>query len=285
MSWIDALEDFVEKIERAHTEAFSISYLQPPEPIEIKPTPSLERVSDCQLCQALKLQVEKMKKARLETSMDALEALRRPYFLVAIEINRRGRIAPAFRPKLSPYRPGVRAAIDDLHSCDLQIIDLHWLKCRGRTPDECGKSTAPIFASDELDLALAWEFANKPWQANKKRNALRLSPSEEWVMGIFRGSDVRKLQKTFKLKADQLRQKLSYDIKSKRLNRQWKDVQDWPDIWRARAVAAHITNQIPFDNDTYVSPTEIARIWSLMTGKPRERRTTATRVKRLLPFC
>lgn len=74
---------------------------------------------------------------------------------------------------------------------DRQVIDMHWLHCRGKRDVVPGKDFAGIFSDDELDFYLAGQLASKGWSHDiKAEKSLNLIPHEQLQLAILRSKSI-----------------------------------------------------------------------------------------------
>lgn len=105
-------------------------------------------------------------------------------------MNRRGIQPPKLRPQRSlPMLPkGQKYDVPDtVMSRDRQVLDLHWLHCRGKRDRIEHKAYGDLFTGDEFDFDLAVQFACKGWSlASKTVKVLDLIDFEQMQMAFFR---------------------------------------------------------------------------------------------------
>lgn len=117
--------------------------------------------------------------------------VRSAYCSISLAMNRAGVRPPRFRPIRAlpiPILGQKPCANDTLMMLDRQVIDLHWLHCRGkREVIADSQEFAELFAEEEFDFELASRFAAKAWTIEKKTaKVLNLVAHEEWQMAILR---------------------------------------------------------------------------------------------------
>lgn len=120
-------------------------------------------------------------------------SIRSRYCALSEVMNRRGVVPPRFRPKrpLTKLLTGAKHDLDDtLMMRDRQILDMHWLHCRGKRDQIEGGKYSELFVGDELDFKLAADLATKAWSLKSKVfNVLNLIPYEEWQMAYLRSKE------------------------------------------------------------------------------------------------
>lgn len=109
-------------------------------------------------------------------------------------------VAPAFRPR---FRPTLQRFLKDhdarllngLISNDAQVLDVHWIWCRGRR--ECGDDTlaARILKSESFDFEDAYHFAMTKGTTGNKASYLGLGPAEEFECAVIRSRWIKFAQK------------------------------------------------------------------------------------------
>lgn len=142
-----------------------------------------DQLSDGELIEALR---------DLVTDQAPYHVIRDRYTAIACIMNRRGVFAPKFRPQHSLPR-NKKVATDDMKLMmrDRQVIDMHWLHCRGKRDVVPGKCFANIFVGDELDFSLASQLASKEWKLEiKAERSLNLFRHEQLPLAILRGKEV-----------------------------------------------------------------------------------------------
>lgn len=246
---------------------------------------SLKEASDAKLLEGLDLQTPKLAEAReRHASGDVARSL---YNAVASELNRRGTVAPCFRPRLRPKSPNqkFRTKLDNLHSNDLQVLDLHWLFSRGFDPWRCGETCRPIFeAKDGSDFDLkAQLFAAHDWKMKEKCSGLGLSPKEEWMLCVIRNRNIRDEFRSLSRTAMRFRRQMEADLYSRPHQR--SNLPEWPKLWLARQIAGRMLGMPEVRIGDKVSATRIAEVFSLMDGQPRSRQVIAKRTERILAYC
>lgn len=76
---------------------------------------------------------------------------------------------------------------DTFMSRDRQVLDLHWLHCRGKRDQLEHKAYVDLFAEDDFDFDRASNFAAKGWNlASKTIKVLDLMDFEQMQMAFFR---------------------------------------------------------------------------------------------------
>lgn len=141
--------------------------------------PDYEHLNDSALKQTL---------LKLVVEPAPYHVIRDRYTAIASIMNRRGACPPKFRPQRSLPRKKKEATDDkELMMRDRQVIDMHWLHCRGKRDVVPSKDFASIFVEDELDFYLAGQLASKGWAHDIKiEKILNLIPHEQLQLAILR---------------------------------------------------------------------------------------------------
>lgn len=113
--------------------------------------------------------------------------IREEYCTLSLAMNEHGETPPKFRHMRPLPRRTVKASFDDtLMMRDRQVIDMHWLHCRGKRDVLPDRTFAEMFVDDQFDIDLAAVLAEKPWTAEiKTGKILNLIPYEELQMAIL----------------------------------------------------------------------------------------------------
>lgn len=200
---------------------------------------------------------------------------RASYCSMAVELNQRGSIAPAYRPRMAPPERFNRHWTDNIHASDLQVLDVHWLHCRNPDRGNVTKTTAPMFTGGDFDFDLAGLFACLPWKMDKKVSALRLVAEEAWEMALIYPSNDRETRK----RLEQDRRRIDDAVKrGQRRNPSLRSCGEWGRIWTARRIVELI------DGPSGVTPSMVADVYARMTGIAKERRTIGTQLQRIERF-
>lgn len=147
--------------------------------------PTYTDLIDSELTQELSILVGTS--SRHKTSMPYHE-IREQYCAISLLMNERGLVPPSFRLQRPLPRRAQKANSDDtLMMRDRQVIDMHWLYCRGKRDTVPDRTFAEMFLGDEFDIDMAAVLAEKPWRAEiKAENILNLTPHEQIQMALLR---------------------------------------------------------------------------------------------------
>ncbi len=118
--------------------------------------PSLATWSDESLLHGISHQVSMCKLVSPLAYMTGREE----YLAASFELNRRGLVAPAFRP--TPSIPPASRGQQGVHMIiqrDRIVIDAHWLFCRGIRPDSNEHKWENLIGAAEMDWDLVSDFA------------------------------------------------------------------------------------------------------------------------------
>lgn len=209
---------------------------------------------------------------------------------IHLELNRRARsdssipgtVAPRFREMLRPqYKSEMNE--DRTLSLDRQIIDLHWLHCRGvrkniRTGSE-NKSFDNLLMDDTFNFSHAEDFATYLGPMEAKINWIRPNEFESWLLATLQSKymyeryhvichgEYRK-GKLFETGYDQALQLIESSI-SRSNRRLMKHAPEWALIWKCEKMVGGDSPQI------------LSEIHALATGrdKPLDRSTVKNKLQ------
>lgn len=92
---------------------------------------------------------------------------------LGLALNRRGKIAPRFRPLPKPAHTCAAGGPDEVLARDRQVIDCHWLHERGhRYVIDTELDFRELFTGESFDFKGAAEFARAKWTGERKLQAL-----------------------------------------------------------------------------------------------------------------
>lgn len=227
--------------------------------------------TDDKLLRVLTEAVDKFRKRR--PTFEKEDRFRRLYCTICLEMNRRGKLAPAFRPRLPPPPMMRRLPTDNTHALDLQVIDLHWWFLNGGT-ERASKTLAPLFHFGEFPVHVAENFATLKWKPEQKVSAMKLAPDQKWLMAAIRDAKLAQQRRGFEKKA-----KSVFDLMTglaQNDGRLLGTAEDWSRLHMAQSIAAHVTL-----TTGQTSSRLVAKLYNLMTGKDIARQSVATKIKRL----
>lgn len=114
--------------------------------------------------------------------------IRDKYCAISLAMNERGEVPPKFRPQRAlPRRTQTATPDDTLMMRDRQVIDMHWLHCRGKRDELPDRAFATLFVEEELDFDMAGTLAAKSWTNEiKAGKVLNLIPYEEFQLACLR---------------------------------------------------------------------------------------------------
>ena len=140
--------------------------------------------------------------ARLEDLLDrhyddklrSYSAIRGEFCALSIEMNIRMLMAPRLRPQPKfPWKASDRKASDELVSNDRQVIDLHWLKCRGFENSKLRAPYKKLFSDALFDFDLASDFVTKTGRVSvKAEEILELTRQEQLELAVIQSDSVRR---------------------------------------------------------------------------------------------
>lgn len=129
------------------------------------------------------------------------------YLRISIEMNRRGVIAPAFRPRVGLPPKGLSAA-QVIESNDRQVIDLHWLYCQRRVAVDCDLEFDALFRSEEFDFELAYSLVATNVSARYKALSLGLMALDQFCLASIKTGEAREEERNIKRLLKGLKNKL-----------------------------------------------------------------------------
>ncbi|QTB80192.1 hypothetical protein J3L14_04645 [Burkholderia pseudomallei] len=92
---------------------------------------------------------------------------------LSLALNRRGKIAPRFRPLPKPAHTCAAGGPDEFLGRDRQVIDCHWLHERGhRYVIDTELDFRELFTGESFDFKGVTEFARAKWTSERKLQAL-----------------------------------------------------------------------------------------------------------------
>lgn len=129
-----------------------------------------------------------------QDGLSSYAAIRAEFCALSIEMNRRKLMAPRFRPQPKcPRNESARKASDKLASNDRQVIDLHWLKCRGFKNANLRSPYKKLFSDAVFDFGLATEFVTKTGRVSVKADEiLHLTRHEQLELAVIQSDAVRR---------------------------------------------------------------------------------------------
>lgn len=152
--------------------------------------------SDAQLLAAYREIVKRGRVVRSATSRHTEYSkadFRHIFCRAAIAMNQRQLLAPAARPQITiSHSAPLLSDAEKLISNDRQVIDLHWLWCRGYQPVRfAAPSYRSIFNPDKFDCERAWVFVTKVGTTERKAEKLDLDSSDELLLARLRRPSIR----------------------------------------------------------------------------------------------
>lgn len=142
-------------------------------------------LTDSDLTQALNALVKAVSRS---VPLAPYHVIRERYCAISVVMNERGCVPPRFRlQRPLPRKQKDATPGDTLMMRDRQIIDMHWLHCRGKRDALPDRAFAELFVGDELDFDLAAFLAEKSWTSEAKaEKVLNLIPHEQLQLACLR---------------------------------------------------------------------------------------------------
>lgn len=204
--------------------------------------------------------------------------IREKYCAISLAMNERSEAPPKFRPLRPLPRRTQKATSDDtLMMRDRQVIDMHWLHCRGKRDELPDRAFATLFVKDELDFDMAGILAAKSWTNEiKAGKILNLIPHEELQLACLRTKTVadkwRNAENSMKTTVDRrLREQLISEPSLK------PHVEDLKWLWLADKVVGDNGLTAVAQMHAWLTGKETLSINTLSTKLKRMRRRTAAR--------
>lgn len=204
------------------------------------------------------------------------EEIRRFFCVANIELNLRREVAPRFRDMRRPQHKGLSAE-EVLLSKDRQVIDLHWLFCRGvrRTADS--KEFEDLLKTKEFDFELASRFAAAKWTAEHKAGLLSLKKNEVWELATIQSKQTRdrfriimegrdNSGKVVEMGAKQVRNYLEESVENNPQNEKYID--SWVKLWICKKMIGN-------------SPSVLERFYPLTGESPIDRSNFSRRLAQI----
>ena len=185
------------------------------------------------------------------------EEIRRHVILFSIMLNLKGEIAPRFRPMRSPATPlkGLEyPAEHSMLSNDRQMIDLHWIYCKGLHANNIKGYNGLFNKSKPFDLMKASMFVNKAGGYVRKANLLGLPEFEQFQLASIQSTEVKTRSRTINNYCERHQSKLKDLFTGSMSKYKEETIRDIPDIHKAILIARG-------------SPTYALKMYALMTGK------------------
>ena len=170
--------------------------------------------------------------------------------------------SPRFRPTLKvKWRNGGETFPlgEKFLSNDTQIIDLHWLHCRGRrhADDSVAKR---VFAPDDFNFDEAEQFVVKKGKAVDKAIMIGLTLDEQWEVNRLHSESIRITYKEIEKQTKKIRQILGNIAKRNQHVRGNQEV--WEKVYMAREI-----EKMSMMIKGEPKPTQVTRWYKLVTGK------------------
>ncbi|MEQ1934089.1 MAG: hypothetical protein ABL962_09445 [Fimbriimonadaceae bacterium] len=154
---------------------------------------------------------------------------------ISIALNERGWPAPRFRPMRKPTRGKWLVGDESVLSNDRQVIDLHWLRLNDAPAPH--PTHRWLVESEPFDYSRASRFVKKRGYAKDKVRVLRLTESQQLLLGVLQDEATRDRWSTIEKAAERAENSLrSYvEIDSSRLN--VNDIPDRVTAFKALAIS------------------------------------------------
>lgn len=192
---------------------------------------------------------------------------------INVIMNQRGLLPPAFRANRPLPKPtkGLKPT-DDAETrmlVDRQIIDIHWLHCRGKRHKADSNEFANLLQGDQLNRDLAEQFALKSWTAEiKVDKVLKLIESDQWQMSVLRSKRIKDIWRNAR---NTMENKIDLRLREQAVKEPTliPYIEDLKYLWLADKIARHLGQRI------------IGEVYSWLTGSQLVPSTLSAKLKRM----
>ncbi|MBM2769539.1 hypothetical protein [Burkholderia anthina] len=148
---------------------------------------------------------------------------------LGLALNRRGKIAPRFRPLPKPAHICAAGGPDEFLGRDRQIIDCHWLHERGhRYVIDTELDFRELFTGESFDFKGATEFALAKWTSERKLKALGIDVATAAELAAIQSDATREKWKRLDRSKAARRSKLTNATRRQRNMR--SHIEGWIDV-------------------------------------------------------
>lgn len=166
---------------------------------------------------------------------------------INVVMNQRGLLPPAFRPNRPLPKPvrGFKPSDEEtIMLVDRQLIDIHWLHCRGRRHSLGGREFAELLNGDDFNRDLAERFALKGWTADiKSVKVLKLVEYDQWQMSVLRPKTIRDIWRNSRKSMEN-----TIDLRLREQAVKEPDltphIEDFKYLWLADKIVGHLGQKI-----------------------------------------
>ncbi|WP_269506525.1 hypothetical protein [Burkholderia sp. IMCC1007] len=148
---------------------------------------------------------------------------------LSLALNRRGKIAPRFRPLPKPAHTCAAGGPDEFLGRDRQVIDCHWLHERGhRYVIDTELEFRELFTGESFDFKGAAEFARAKWTGERKLQALGIDDALAAELAALQTDSIREKWKRIDGSKATWRSALNNATRRQRNVR--SHIDDWIDV-------------------------------------------------------
>ena len=148
---------------------------------------------------------------------------------LGLALNRRGKIAPRFRPLPKPAHTCAAGGPDEYLGRDRQVIDCHWLHERGhRYVIDTELDFRELFTGESFDFKSAAEFARAKWTGERKLRALGIDDALAAELAALQTDSIREKWKRIDRSKAAWRSALNNATRRQRNVR--SHIDDWIDV-------------------------------------------------------
>ncbi|VBY59849.1 hypothetical protein [Burkholderia pseudomallei] len=148
---------------------------------------------------------------------------------LGLALNRRGKIAPRFRPLPKPAHTCAAGGPDEVLGRDRQVIDCHWLHERGhRYVIDTELDFRELFTGESFDFKGAAEFARAKWTGERKLQALGIDDALAAELAALQTDSIRETWKRIDRSKAAWRSALKNATRRQRNVR--SHIEDWIDV-------------------------------------------------------
>ncbi|QTO49139.1 hypothetical protein [Burkholderia latens] len=148
---------------------------------------------------------------------------------LGLALNRRGKIAPRFRPLPKPAHTCAAGGPDEVLGRDRQVIDCHWLHERGhRYVIDTELDFRELFTGESFDFKGVAEFARAKWTGERKLQALGIDDALAAELAALQTDSIREKWKRIDRSKAAWRSALNNATRRQRNVR--SHIDDWIDV-------------------------------------------------------
>lgn len=148
---------------------------------------------------------------------------------LGLALNRRGKIAPRFRPLPKTAYTCTAGGPDEFLGRDRQVIDCHWLHERGhRFVIDTEKDFREVFTGESFDFKGAVEFARAKWTSERKLRALGIDDALAAELAVLQTDSTR--EKWMRIDRSKAAWRSALNNATRRQRNVRRHIEDWLDV-------------------------------------------------------